>query len=69
LIALVEANLGIAVVPNSTHGPPALARASINDLQLTRTIYLYAVAGRERTAVAGTALKLLRAGNWSKYAS
>jgi len=69
LIALVEANLGIAVVPNSTHGPPALARASINDLQLTRTIYLYAVAGRERTAVTSVALKLLRASNWSKYAS
>jgi DNA-binding transcriptional LysR family regulator len=69
LIALVEANLGIAVVPNSTHGPPALARASINDLQLTRTIYLYAVAGRERTTAASVALKLLRASNWSKYTS
>ena len=68
LIALVEANLGVAVVPNSTHGPPALARACINDFELTRTIHLYAVAGRERTAVASAALKLLRASNWSKYA-
>jgi DNA-binding transcriptional LysR family regulator len=69
LIALVEANLGVAVVPNSTHGPPVLARASINGLELSRTVYLYAVAGRERTAVATAALKLLRAGNWSKYAN
>jgi DNA-binding transcriptional LysR family regulator len=69
LIALVEANLGVAVVPNSTQGPPALTRASINGLDLSRTVYLYAVAGRERTAVASAAFKLLRAGNWSKYAS
>jgi DNA-binding transcriptional LysR family regulator len=69
LIALVVANLGVAVVPNSTHGPPALARASIAGLELNRTVFLYAVAGRERTAVANAALKLLRAGNWSKYAN
>jgi hypothetical protein len=31
-----------------------------------RTVYLYGVAGRERTAVASAILKLLRATDWSR---
>ncbi len=69
VIALVEANLGVAVVPNSLVTPANLTRAAINGLELRRTVYLYGVAGRQRTAVASAAMKLLRACNWSKYAS
>ncbi len=68
-IALVEANLGVAVVPNSLVTPANLTRTAIEGLELRRTVYLYGVAGRQRTAVASAAMKLLRACNWSKYAS
>jgi DNA-binding transcriptional LysR family regulator len=68
LFALLEANIGVAVVPHSTCSPPDLIRAPIPDLDLRRTVHLYGVAGRQRTAVANTAMKLLRSFDWSKYA-
>ena len=37
-------------------------------LELNRTVYLYGVAGRQRTAVASTLMKMLRAFDWSRYA-
>ena len=69
LIALLEANVGIAVLPNSAHSTDGLRRASVAGLDLRRTVHLYGIAGRQRTPVAATALKLLRAYNWAKYAS
>src|SRR5262249_44106692 len=60
LIALIEANVGVAVVPNSMCVPAGVARAPIGGLELRRTVSLYGVAGRERTAVAAAAMKLLR---------
>src|SRR5262245_5613577 len=69
LVALLEANLGVAVVPRSVGHAAAVKHAPIEGLDLRRTVYLYGVAGRQRTAVAATAMKLLRAHNWAKYAS
>jgi DNA-binding transcriptional LysR family regulator len=69
LMALVEANVGVAVVPNSLCRAPGLSRTPIDGLAMRRTLYLYGVAGRQRTAVASAAMKLLRACNWSKYAT
>jgi DNA-binding transcriptional LysR family regulator len=69
LLALVEANVGVAVIPNSAHSSDGLVGASIADLNLRRTVHLYGVAGRQRTPVAAAAIKLLRAYNWAKYAS
>jgi hypothetical protein len=42
-----------------------LERRQIVDMDLERTVYLYGVAGRQRTAVAGTMMKMLRAFDWS----
>jgi len=69
VIALIEANLGVAVVPRSAAAaaPATLMRAPINGLDLRRTVHLYGVAGRQRTAVAATFMKQLRAANWSRY--
>jgi DNA-binding transcriptional LysR family regulator len=69
LPALVEANIGVAFVPRSTCVPSNVIHARIEGLDLRRTVHLYSVAGRQRTAVANTAMKLLRSFNWSKYAS
>jgi DNA-binding transcriptional LysR family regulator len=66
LVALLEANMGVAIVPRSAATTAALMRAPIAGLELNRTVYLYGVAGRQRTAVATTIMKMLRAANWAK---
>jgi len=69
LIALVEAGFGLAVVPRSDSIPATITRMAVNGIDLRRNVYLYGVAGRERTAVAATLLKLVRAADWSRYGS
>ena len=49
LLALLEAGLGVALLPRSTQGPATLARIVVQDIDLKRTVYLYGVAGRQRT--------------------
>jgi hypothetical protein len=41
----------------------------VDKIELNRTVYLYGVAGRQRTAVASTLMKMLRASDWSRYAA
>jgi DNA-binding transcriptional LysR family regulator len=65
LITLLEADFGIAFVPHSISRPATLKQAPVNGIELRRTVYLYGVAGRQRTAVASAILKLLRAADWS----
>jgi DNA-binding transcriptional LysR family regulator len=64
LIALLEANIGIGFLPRSVAAPASLARTTVAGLDLQRTIFLYGVAGRQRTPVAATFMKMLRAANW-----
>jgi DNA-binding transcriptional LysR family regulator len=69
LIALLEANMGVAIVPRSAAGSAALMRAPIKGLELNRTVFLYGVAGRQRTAAASAIMKMLRGANWQKALS
>jgi len=69
LLSLLEAGLGVALVPRSTQSPATLARIAVEDFELKRTIHLYGVAGRQRTAVASAMMKMLRAYDWSSYAA
>ena len=69
LIALLEAGVGVALVPRSTRAPDTLMRIMVDELELSRTVYLYGVAGRQRTAVASALMKMLRACDWSRYAA
>jgi DNA-binding transcriptional LysR family regulator len=69
LLSLLEAGVGVALAPRSTQSPATLTRVVVEDLELTRTISLYGVAGRQRTAVAAAMMKMLRAYDWSKYAA
>ena len=66
LITLLEADLGVAFAPRSAC-PETLKQAPVNGVELRRTVYLYGVAGRERTAVGSAVLKMLRAADWSRY--
>jgi DNA-binding transcriptional LysR family regulator len=64
LLTLLEANIGIGFLPRSVNTPPSLARAALPGFELGRTVCLYGVAGRQRTPVATTLMKMLRAAKW-----
>jgi DNA-binding transcriptional LysR family regulator len=64
LVALLEANIGIGFLPRTVSAPQSLVRTAVKDIDLGRTICLYGVAGRQRTPVASTFMKMLRAANW-----
>lgn len=64
LVPLLQANLGVGILPRSFRPDFHLARLPVNDLDLERTVSLYAVAGRSRSCAASTFMKLLRAADW-----
>jgi DNA-binding transcriptional LysR family regulator len=67
LVSLVEAGIGVGVVPRSTEAPRHLRRVSLAEgPALERVVFLYAVAGRERSPAATALMKLLRARDWSR---
>ncbi len=41
-----------------------MKHAPVNGVELRRSVYLYGVAGRQRTPVASAILKMLRAADW-----
>lgn len=67
LITLVEANLGVGMLPDSTTKSDRIRLIELEGLDFKRTIYLYGVAGRQRSAAASALIKLLRAGDWSAH--
>jgi len=66
LISLLEAGLGVALLPRSTLSPATLVRIVVDGIELKRTVNLYGVAGRQRTPVASAMMKMLRAYDWSR---
>ncbi len=69
LISLLEAGLGVALVPRSTKSTESLMRLGVDGLEIKRTVHLYGVAGRQRTAVASAMMKMLRAYDWSRFSA
>jgi DNA-binding transcriptional LysR family regulator len=67
LIALLEADIGIAIVPDTSPIPQTLQRAAVDGLDARRTVNLYGVAGRERTAVASAVMRMLRGADWRQF--
>ena len=67
LVALLEASLGIAIIPASAARSERLSRVPLRGLDLTRTVAAYCVAGRRRAAVCATLLNLLRSVEWPYY--
>lgn len=67
VVALLTANVGVAILPASAVLPTNLRGIRIGGLDHKRAVSVYGVAGRPRSPVAGMLLKLLRATNWSTY--
>jgi DNA-binding transcriptional LysR family regulator len=68
LVALLEANIGIGFLPRTVNAPASLVRTSVEGIGLDRTVCLYGVAGRQRTPIAATFMKMLRAAKWPRKA-
>ncbi|UPK29280.1 LysR family transcriptional regulator [Bradyrhizobium sp. 195] len=68
LIELVEADIGVAMVPHTSPLPETLTRATVAGLDARRTVNLYGVAGRQRTAVANAVMRMLRGADWREIA-
>ena len=67
LLALLEADIGIGFLPRSVDAR-SLVRAAPPGFALDRTVCLYGVAGRQRSPVAATFMKMLRAAQWPERA-
>lgn len=66
LVALAAAKAGLGFLPQTTRGTPNICRLPVKDLDVTRTVCVYTVAGRMRSAVAGAMLNMLRATDWAE---
>ena len=64
LLALLKANLGVAILPVGALGVGGLCRIPLEQLDLVRRISVYAVAGRHRAIASATLLNMLRAADW-----
>ena len=49
--------------------PNTLKRRAVEGLDARRTVHLYGVAGRERTAVASAVMRMLRGTDWQQFLS
>jgi DNA-binding transcriptional LysR family regulator len=67
VIGLLSADMGVALVPASADLPDGVRRLCIEDAKLEREVRVYGVAGRPRSPIASTLLKMLRASDWSAY--
>ena len=63
-LVLLEANLGVGLMPESTVRSNGLTSLPVSGLDLNRTVFVYAVAGRQRSAAAGAFIRLLRSADW-----
>jgi DNA-binding transcriptional LysR family regulator len=66
LLELLEAGIGVAVIPQTTTIPETLRRAPVQGLDSRRTVHLYGVAGRQRAAVATAVMRMLRGADWQQ---
>lgn len=64
LAALLESNFGIGIAPRSSVLSANSRQLRIDGLEIDRTVYAYAVAGRQRSMAASTLIKMLRAADW-----
>jgi DNA-binding transcriptional LysR family regulator len=67
LIQLLEADIGVAVIPQTASIPSTLKRAAVDGMDARRTVHLYGIAGRERTAVASAVMRMLRGADWQQF--
>jgi hypothetical protein len=64
LLALLDANLGVAIIPDGASATNGFRRMPLMRLELARTVSVYTVAGRRRAVACATLLNLLRAADF-----
>jgi DNA-binding transcriptional LysR family regulator len=64
LLALLKANLGVAIIPVRAMETNGLCRIPLQQLNLARRVSVYTVAGRHRSIACATLLNMLRAADW-----
>ena len=64
LVALLKANLGVAIIPVGAVETNGLCRIALKQLNLVRRVSVYTVAGRRRAIACATLLNMLRAADW-----
>jgi len=64
-LALLNANLGVAIVTVDAAETHALRRVPLKQLDLRLTVSVYTVAGRQRGTACATLLNMLRAADWA----
>lgn len=64
-IALVETGVGVALLPVGASASHAVRALPVADLDIVRSVRVYAVAGRQRSAAVSACINLLRAADWS----
>lgn len=66
---LVEGQMGVALMPESCARLSGCSMTGIEDLDVTRTVEVCGVFGRQRSLAAGSLVKLLRAADWAMEAA
>ncbi len=64
IVALVEAGLGLAIVPASTRLPDSVCWVPMHKVGVSRCISVVTVAGRKRSSAATTLINFLRSAEW-----
>jgi len=65
VMALLEANLGVAIIPASAARSETVCRLPLGPLAEMRTVSVYSVAGRRRSSAGAALFNLLRAADWA----
>jgi DNA-binding transcriptional LysR family regulator len=65
-VALIESGLGVGILPASAAMSSAVRSRAVTDLDISRTVTVHAVAGRQRTFAASSFISLLRAADWPR---
>jgi DNA-binding transcriptional LysR family regulator len=63
--ALLQSNIGVSIIPQSSAGLLGVTALDLEGFNVTRTVCVYAVSGRQRSMAASTFIKMLRAADWS----
>jgi DNA-binding transcriptional LysR family regulator len=62
--ALLAEGIGIGIAPESTSNSGTMKLLAVDGLDTKRTVYVYGVAGRQRSAAGNTLIKMMRAADW-----
>jgi DNA-binding transcriptional LysR family regulator len=65
LLALLEAGLGVAFLPQSAARRASFRRMAVEGFAMSRAVSLYGVSGRQRSPAADAFMRLMRARDWA----